>query len=356
MSKKKKSIEAKLVKFAHRRRFQDYVREKGREKMTLAYVYWAMWHRSGQGNVFELEEGLFLADLGIGKNALRPARATLTKDGWLSKAQQKINPLTGKWGTTAWTVNTEPVAHSEGVGTVAPLTGDRSAGDTVVLHSLDAIASTSTCTPSASTSSGLTDLSINQSVAQGSEKEPVLTLEAKDKTNPEQSPEDFSVEMPTGWVYGREEVLREMAACWQAFRRGTQPSDEEVRLFTEILAKCDDNSCFPSQPMEWAQAHILNPKLLGALRSVKGLHRAVCGEGVSSTNGLLAQYKDHCKNPKACGICLKKTQGIRCASQYGCKNWVELGWDGKPSKYCAQCAKLQGVHPKGTGFDVEEAE
>src|ERR1019366_1691335 len=41
----------RAVKFAHRRRFQEYVREKGREKSTLAYVYWAMWHRSGKGNV-----------------------------------------------------------------------------------------------------------------------------------------------------------------------------------------------------------------------------------------------------------------------------------------------------------------
>jgi len=150
----KKGIDAKIVKYAHRRRFQEYVRTKGRDKSTIAYVYWSMFLRSGKGNVFELEESLFLGDLGIGKNALRPARKTLVDDGWLTKDQQKIDPLTGKWGTTAWTVNIERVVHSEGIGTVAPLTGDcsadvgstgdRSEGDTVVLHSLDADASTST--------------------------------------------------------------------------------------------------------------------------------------------------------------------------------------------------------------------
>lgn len=153
--RKKNGIAAKIVKHAHRRRFQDYLRTKGRDKSTIAYVYWSMYLRSGKGNVFELAEELFLSDLGIGKNALRPARAELVKDGWLSKEAQKIDPLTGKWGTTQWIVNEESVAvaSSEGVGTDAPLTGDRSpdvgsagdrsAGDTVVLHSLYANASTS---------------------------------------------------------------------------------------------------------------------------------------------------------------------------------------------------------------------
>ena len=112
MSQKKSKLEAKIVKHAHRRRFQEYVRTKGRDKSTIGYVYWNMFLRSGKGNVFELEESLFLADLGIGKNALRPARKTLFDDGWLSKAAQKIDPLTGKWGTTAWTVNTEAVPLS----------------------------------------------------------------------------------------------------------------------------------------------------------------------------------------------------------------------------------------------------
>jgi hypothetical protein len=171
--RKKKPIAAKIVKHAHRRRFQEYVRTKGRDKSTIAYVYLSMYLRSGKGNFFELEEGLFLGDLGIGKNALRSARAELVKDGWLSKEPQKIDPLTGKWGTTQWIVNEEPVAvaHSEGVDTDAPLTGDRptddgsagdrSAGDTVVLHSLYANASTypqatpSDCLPEGVTSSVL---------------------------------------------------------------------------------------------------------------------------------------------------------------------------------------------------------
>jgi hypothetical protein len=98
-----------------------------------------------------------------------------------------------------------------------------------------------------------------------------------------------------------------MGDCWSAFKHRAVPSADEFRLFAEVLVRCDENTCFPSELMKWAQTHILNPKLLGALRSVKGLHKAICGERVSSTNGLLAQYKDHCLNPKRCGICLKKT-------------------------------------------------
>ncbi len=94
--------------------------------MTIGYVYWNMFMRSGKGNLFELEEGLFLADLGIGKNSLRPARKTLYDDGWLSKAAQTIDPLTGKWGvlprgqlnTEAVVNSVDNVAHQEGVGTV----------------------------------------------------------------------------------------------------------------------------------------------------------------------------------------------------------------------------------------------
>ena len=130
-SRKKKPIAAKLVKHAHRRRFQEYVRTKGRDKSTIAYVYLSMYLRSGKGNVFELEEGLSLGDLGIGKNALRSARAELVKEGWLSKEPQKIDLLTGKWGTTQWIVNEESVAVAslEGVDTDATLAGDRSTDD-----------------------------------------------------------------------------------------------------------------------------------------------------------------------------------------------------------------------------------
>jgi hypothetical protein len=177
---KSKPLAAKIVKHAHRRSFQEYLRDKGRDKTTIAYVYLMMLLRSGEGNSFELKEELFLADLGLGKTAFRRARKTLIDDGWLSRGTQKIDPLTGKWGLVKYTVNIEPVAHLMGGGiisetpspslraTVEPyygLAGDRKEGDTVVLHSLYADASTSQsatppdCTPSASTLSETKEVS-----------------------------------------------------------------------------------------------------------------------------------------------------------------------------------------------------
>lgn len=163
---KKKSIQAKIVKHAHRRRFQEYVREKGRDKSTIGYVYWSMFLRSGSGNMFELEESLFLADLGLTHPTLSGARKTLYEDGWLSKGKQVFNPETGRWGLTRWTVNTEPVVKSVDIGTDVNLTDVSSTDvsstddgstdissvdDTVVLHSLYADASTSSSTASPST-------------------------------------------------------------------------------------------------------------------------------------------------------------------------------------------------------------
>ncbi len=89
--------------------------------------------------------------------------------------------------------------------------------------------------------------------------------------------------------------------------------------------------------MEYARAH-MPPKLFGGLRSVKGLWNAVCGDKVSSTNGLLAQYAEHKRHPKECGICLKKIRGVFCA-RCG-KNWVELDINNKPTEFCAQCLKI----------------
>lgn len=336
MKKKKKSIEAKLVKFAHRRRFQDYVREKGREKMTLSYVYWCMYHRSGKGDVFELEEERFLGDLGIGKNALRPARKTLFNDGWLSKAQQKIDPLTGKWGTTAWTVNTEPVAHSEGFGTVAPLTGDRSAdarssgdrseGDTVVLHTLYASnpeASTSSSTPNGVTSSSLVSKQVSGALCPPEEKEPEnleFVSEDKSKTNPED-----------------EGIVRQLRQCFPVFEQAAKPTPKDIRLMTEIVARLDEYFVLPRQCMEFARKHKQStPGLIP--RSPQGLWEAVCGEKATAnpTNNLAAQTKDH--DPAVCGICVKELHAKPCdhchATTWG-KPVIENG-----HVYCQECMKL----------------
>ena len=99
--------------------------------------------------------------------------------------------------------------------------------------------------------------------------------------------------------------------------------------------------------MDWAKTHIPAGKLLGALRSVRGLHNAICGDKVSTTNGLLAQFKDH-TNPKECHICLKKVQGVNCATR-GCKSWVELNDDGTPGEYCPGCIKKIPAYRRESG-------
>jgi hypothetical protein len=137
-------------------------------------------------------------------------------------------------------------------------------------------------------------------------------------------------------------------ACWSAFKRGAIPTPEDLRLFTEVLAVCDDNQCYPEDAMEWAKTHILNPKLLG---SVKGLHRAICGEGVSPTNGLLAQFKDH--NPNACGICLKKTPSSEPDSSRAERTPCLCGKNCKG--FCPLEVEMESK-PSGGGFSHEEAE
>src|ERR1700676_3921756 len=324
-----------------------------------------MFHRSGKGDVFELEESLFLGDLGIGKNALRRAKKDLLDDGWLSKAAQKIDSLTGKWGTTAWTVNTQPVALLEGVGTVAPFRGDRSrgdlkegapkGGDTVVLHSLGALntnAHTSPVTLEGDTSSGLTNLPTNQSLAVIEKEEykpenPQSSQARKEQQQPQQPIQTQTWGMPySGSVYTYSKLWAQMQLCLSAFR-GVRPSDEEVLLFAEIMEKCDENACYPDSLIDFAKTHV-PPKLVGGLRSVRGLHNAVCCATVSTTNGLIAQFKDH-KRPKDCPICLKKVQGITCKSAQGCNKWVELNDNGALNDYCPGCIKKIPAYKRESG-------
>lgn len=302
---KKKGIAAKLVKFAHRRRFQDYVREKGREKITLGYVYWAMWHRSGKGDTFELAEELFLADLGIGKDALRPARRTLLNDGWLSKAAQKIDPLTGQWSTTAWIVNAEPVACSTADGstdvgsTVGGSTDVGSAGDTVVLHPQYAQtaytspqASPSDSTLSASTPTelacSLASDSCTQQAEESTQLEVVVVTEDKVKTKPDPlelklaeyiegwSPNEFSeryeylaVNLPQ--VFGLEQFFNE------------HMSDLADVAHQSLLHRLNDAEAVHLP--QWAKQH---DWWTDRIVTVKALAKAMANK---AENGLIAQYK-----------------------------------------------------------------
>lgn len=397
-------IPAKFFPFAARQPLWDMAKKHGKMKYTIVAIWEYMYWRSGKTNLFELADDLVCLDLGCDTHTLCGVRKVLQAEGWLKK--ESLRDKGGKWLTRGWTVliNLAPTCAKSPSGEAQPH-GHQPHGhqphvdephadephvvdytalyppSSVILQSSEPTVS---CDPSISV---LTYQSTNQSVASEiSTSNPISVLnsdrvqdigsEAEEKTNP--TPDEFA--MPSGVVYNRTDILLRMGDCWSAFKHSAVPNADEFRLFIDILAKCDDNSCYPSEPMAWAQTHILNPKLLGALRSVKGLHKAICGADVSSTNGLLAQYKDHCKNPKACGICLKKVQGIKCAMGT-CKNWVELGYDGEPTQYCKQCAVFAnttrtpcacGNNCKGfcklevemelkpvavgTGFSVEEAE
>ena len=353
MSKKKKSLEAKIVKHTHRKRFQEYVRQKGRDKATIGYVYWNMFLRSGKGNVFELKEELFLGDLGIGKDSLRPARKTLVDDGWLSKAAQKIDPLTGKWGTAAWTVNIEPVACSAGVGAVACLTDDGSAdvgspddgsvGDTVVLHLLDASNPEASTYPVSPSTKGVTssDLVSKQesgafsSLDQKDSNPSKFVTEEKTKATPTPEGEEVDpvfCEVLEEYI-GETHAIKELGECFPAFKDGAKPTREEKRLMVEIIVHLNQHQVLAKTLMEYARKHKQNsPGLIP--RSVAGLHKAVF-EG-SSTNGPLAQTKEH--DPKVCALCVKELHAKPCDHCHGStwnKPTIEHG-----RVYCQECMTL----------------
>ena len=357
MAGKKPKLGAKIVKHAHRRRFQEYVRKKGREKLTLAYVYWAMYLRSGKGNVFELAEELFLGDLGITNTALRSARRTLEKDGWVRRG-----PHTPKHAKR-WTVYDDPATGLLG----HPITQssevsalDYSVIGTVVLHSLDADASTSSSTPSASTPSGFLSESVSESVGfqPQEQKQPLLGSSPKSKEQNQPQPcgncgYDFTggegkefheeacpkaarirpVPLPNSMrLCGEEDVLEELALCFPAFR-DAQPTVTEMLMMQEIIGRCDVYFLLPRTCMEYARKH----KKDGLVpRSVKALHAAICGADVSTTNGLMAQTKQH--EPQECWQCKAAAKDIMC-KRCG-KFSVKLLPSGEVSEFCGQCLAL----------------
>ncbi len=359
--RKKKPIAAKIVKHAHRRCFQEYVRTKGRDKSTIAYVYLSMYLRSGKGNVFELEEGLFLGDLGIGKNALRSARAELVKDGWLSKEPQKIDPLTGKWGTTQWIVNEESVAvaSSEGVGTDAPLTGDRSTddgsagdrseGDTVVLHSQYANASTypqsatppSDCTPKGFTSS-VSSKQVSERTSSNLEEKETQSVHGMKAEQDQNQHQLEPLEMSSGSICDTDMVYEQIGRCFPIYR---SPSDPLARLrdekmMQEIICLCDEFCCFPWQVLEYARTHKRDtPKLVP--RSIQQLWNALCDKEASTTNGLLIQFKED--DPKTCGFCAKELNARPCDHCHGTtwgKPVVIANGNRYDGTFCQECSKL----------------
>jgi hypothetical protein len=157
-------------------------------------------------------------------------------------------------------------------------------------------------------------------------------------------------QMPSGAWVSEADLLERMGKCWEAFTHANNPTVAEVEMFSQIMAKCDDNTCLPESLMDFARTHIQakKPGLWGHLQSVEGFHETICGEKVSVTNGLIAQYKACSRNRNECPTCLKKIQGMHCRAQ-GCKSWVTLGADGEPTDYCPGCMKSVPQYRRESG-------
>jgi hypothetical protein len=338
MSSKPK-LEAKIVKHAHRKRFYDYVRGKGKDKFTFSHVYWHMFLRSGKGNVFKLADELAAADLGMDVSILRTAHRTLKKDGWVVKNRP------GNQGVPEWTVNTEAVS-SDGKSTSGKPTAGKSTSakpstglptTAVVLHSQDAHAPTSSSTPSASTppeelaSEQASRLPASQDRKEEKPTPQGLEPESEDNTNPTIKPVYSDGRM--NWV-SEAEAVKELGLCFPAFKLGdAQPTPKEIRLMQEIIAKCDGYRVLPRTAMDYARKH----KQGGLVpRSVKKLHEAICGEDTSSTNGLVAQTKEH--SVETCGPCRKELAAMPCSRCHGATYGKPTIERGEP--FCAECMKL----------------
>jgi hypothetical protein len=155
--KPKKKLEAKLFPWKARKPLWEMAKKYKRQKYVLIAVWDYMMWRSGKGNLFELAEELVILDTGMDKDALRWARRTLVAEGWLRKETPR-RP-SGTREVTRWIVCVpiqQPLGQAVDKDEQQPLqqatvqaavasTGDCSTGGTVVLQSLDAIASSSSC-------------------------------------------------------------------------------------------------------------------------------------------------------------------------------------------------------------------
>jgi hypothetical protein len=348
----KSKLAAKIVKHAHRRAFQEYVRHKGRDKTTIGYVYLMMFLRSGEGNRFELKEELFLADLGLGKNAFRSARKTLMDDGWLSRGTQKIDPLTGKWGLVEYTVNVEPVAHLEGGGTVdeniADLftgggstgggsAGDRKEGDTVVLHSLYGtdVPSTLNCTPSASTGSVVS--SLISELADDSLRSSPTSLTPKEKNNPNTSSSPLEQQNPKPTP---DELLEELMQDL-ADANNVELSDLRVQYqqLAEILHEpfgmpyiTTDDTEIVAKIAAWSLVHDLTPHDVVSLAAWARDPKNRFWAARTPTYDSLAK---HMKNTKETGLVAQYRAKVKQPKDK--QRRVEPLWDG----YCTVCHKVK---------------
>lgn len=220
------------------------------------------------------------------------------------------------------------------------------------------------------TDGNLSDLkSVNESVsvAQGFEEEietpsgfgseEQTQTQNQDPDDGRPTKPDFGDGIESLWSEGRwdwvssSDAHHEVRECFPALKvSGTKPTDAEMRLMQEIIVQCDSHQVLPRQAMGFARKHKQNtPALIP--RSVQGLWDATCGLKVSTTNGLLAQTKEH--DPKVCGICVKELQGMPCTRCKGTTFGKPTIEDGKP--FCSDCMKLPRYRRHSGQRDILEA-
>lgn len=157
-----------------------------------------------------------------------------------------------------------------------------------------------------------------------------LEPETEDKTNPKIEP--VWSEGRADWV-GEAETVTELGLCFPAFKLDATPTPKEIRLMQEVIVKCDGYRLLPRTAMDYARKH----KQGGLVpRSVKKLHEAICGEDTSSTNGLVAQTKEH--SVETCGLCRKELAAAPCSRCHGSTYGKPAIEHGKP--FCGECMKL----------------
>jgi hypothetical protein len=314
MASKKKGLEAKIVKHAHRRAFYDSVRGLGKKRFAMGHVYWYMFLRSGKGNMFELAEDLMRADLDMDHSTLYAVLKNLQHIGWLKKHRPR-DTKTGRMGVITWEVMTT-VGKADGgeeSTVVLPDVGSATVGSatvgkpdtTVVLHSQYADASTSSSTPSASTPSEVVSQSVSESVSEACA-----------------SPSDTPKEETNPYLALSEQAQIILDCIYPRFN----PTYSEVAHLIPKLEEVAEANLFDYDGWKaffrWNRTHKPAPLVFRALEQfLKGVGYA------------MNDFADHANIP-ACPVCKRLGQEpkpvtcIQCGSSEGSTDWMN---------HCASC-------------------
>lgn len=190
-------IPAKFFPFAVRQPLWDMAKKHGRMKYSIVAIWDYMYWRSGKKNLFELAEDLVCLDLGCDPTTLRAVRRILIAEGWLRK--ETLRDKGGKWEVRGWTVianilstvpkpiGGEDQPPSREPAVAGPTVDSTSGGQHPRTVSSILCDPPSSCTPSASPSSGLrsdllTDQLTSDSSGQEKEKPEPLRLSSEEQS------------------------------------------------------------------------------------------------------------------------------------------------------------------------------